>query len=454
MNISMVARSLAILLIAHSIESSAAEPPASAPARDPGLNAVVLKLQEEVAQLRGLPFKATVPAEIQSQEGFARFLDGQIDEAMPEVMNSHYGAIVKRLGLYSGPLTNFRDTAKAVMSSQVAAYYDPKAQMFYSLMQNMPEPMLHMMFAHELYHGLQDQYFGLEKYLPMKSEGGPALNSDQTTARQAVVEGEASYIMSMYMMKQMAQKEPTRELMAPVVRMQSQMDMEKIKAMMKLPQVSELTGGSLNDAIAASESIPSFIMESMVGVYLKGLGFVFAIQEQGWSEVEKLYTEYPPQSTEQILHPEKWQAREAPSEIAFPALAKVPALKKWELLTTDIVGEFQWRIIFREQGLGAEAESAAAGWDGDRYLIFKRKDSDATSMLMSTSWDSAAQAEEFASAYRRLLTNKYAGTSEPSRVVQKKENVFIVEGGSAEEIDALLKVATKAKKTKLCVERG
>src|SRR3989337_2014414 len=119
------------------------------------------------------------------------------------------------------------------MSSQVAAYYDPKAQKFYSLMQNMPEPMLHMMYAHELYHGLQDQYFGLEKYLPMTSQGGPALNSDQTTARQAVVEGEASYIMSMYMMKQMAQKEPTRELMAPAVRLQSQMDMENIKAMMK-----------------------------------------------------------------------------------------------------------------------------------------------------------------------------------------------------------------------------
>ena len=448
MNISTVARGLAILVIAHSMESSADEPLASAPAPAPDLSAVVLKLQEEVALLRGLPFKATVKAEVQSPEGFARFLDEQIDEAMPEVVNSHYGAIVKRLGLYNGPLTNFRDTAKAVMSSQVAAYYDPKAQTFYSLMQNMPEPMLHMMFVHELHHGLQDQYFELEKYLPMKSEGRPSLNSDQVTARQAVVEGEASYIMSMYMMKQMAQKEPTRELLAPAVRMQSQMDMESIKAMMKVPEVSELTGSSVNDAIAASDNIPSFIMESMIGVYMKGLGFVFAIQEQGWSAVDRLYTEYPPQSTEQILHPEKWQAREAPSEIAFPELAKVPALKNWEMLNTDVVGEFQWRVIFREQGLGAEAESAAAGWDGDRYIIFKRKDSDATLMLMSTSWDSVAQAEEFASAYRRLLANKYAGTSEPTRVVQKKEDVFIVEGGSAKKIDALLKVATKTRKTK------
>jgi hypothetical protein len=409
---------------------------------------VVLELQEEVARLRGVPFKATVSAQVQSPEGFSRFVDGQIDEAMPEVMNRHYGVIVKRLGLYNGPITNFRDTAKAVMTSQVAAYYDPKAKTFYSLMQGMPEPMLHMMYAHELYHGLQDQYFGLDKYLPVNSGGEPALDADRMLARQAVVEGEATYIMNLFMMKKMAGKEPTRELMAPAVRMQSQMDMQSVKAMMKQPQVSELAGSSVGDAVAASESIPSFIMESMLGVYMKGLGFVFAVHEKGWSEVEKLYTEYPPQSTEQILHPEKWRAREAPSDIEFSAMEKVAALEEWEQLTTDVVGEFQWRVIFREQGLGAEADSVAAGWDGDRYIIYKRKGSDATLMLMSTSWDSTAQAEEFASAYRRLLANKYVGVSEPTRVVQKKENVYIVEGGGAKDIDALLKVVTKTKKRK------
>lgn len=448
MNMNMVVRSLAILLATHAIESGADEPPAPAPVEAPDLNAVVLTLQEEVAQLRGLPFKAAVPALMQSQEAFAKYLQGRIDETMPEVMNNHYGAIVKRLGLYRGSIANFGDTAKAVMSSQAAAYYDPEARTFYVLMQNVPPLMMQTLYSHELYHGLQDQYFGLEKYLAMKGGAGPALNSDQTMARQAVVEGEATYIMSMYVVKQMAHKEPTRELMAAVVRMQSQMDMASLKAMMKLPQVAELTGSSVSDAVAASESIPSFIMESMMGVYLKGLGFVFAVQEQGWGEVEKLYTEYPPQSTEQILHPDKWRAREATSQIAFTGLDRVAALKEWQQLTTDVVGEFQWRVIFREQGLGAEAEAAAAGWDGDRYVILKRKDSDATLMLLSTSWDSAAQAEEFASAYSRLLANKYAGAPEPTRVVQKKENVYIVEGGNAKDADALLKAVMKTRKTR------
>jgi hypothetical protein len=448
MKTSKVVRSLAIVLFAHSIESSAAEPSAPAPEQDADPQALVLKLQEEVSQLRGLPFKANVPAGVQSQEEFAQYLDEQIDETLPEIKNNYYGAIVQRLGLYRGTLTNFRDTAKAVMSSQAGAYYDPETKTFNMLMQNVSEMMKRMLYSHELYHGLQDQYFGLQKYLPMKGWTGPELNSDQTMARQAVVEGEATYIMSMYAMKAMTGQEPTRQLMAPAVQMQSQMDLERIRSVMKLPAAKKLTGSGVDEALEASESIPSFILESMIGVYMKGLGFVFAVQEPGWNEVEKLYTEYPPQSTEQILHPEKWYSREAPSAITFPALAKVSALKGWEQLDSDVVGEFQWRVIFKEQGLGAEAEAAAAGWDGDRYVIFKRKDSDATLMLLSTSWDSPAQAEEFAQAYSRLLASKYADAPEPTRVVQNKENVYIVEGGDEKGIAALLKAVTKTRKTK------
>ena len=48
----------------------------------------------------------------------------------------------------------------------------------------------------------------------------------------------------------------------------------------ELPEATKLAGGSLTDAVDASESIPPFIMESMLGVYMKGMGFVFAVQEQ------------------------------------------------------------------------------------------------------------------------------------------------------------------------------
>jgi hypothetical protein len=115
-------------------------------------------------------------------------------------------------------------------------------------------------------------------------------------------------------------------------------------------------------------------MDMMMGAYLKGLGFVFEVHRKGWTEVEKLYREYPPGSTEQILHPDKkWFAREAPLTIEFPSLQRARALEDWDVLEENSVGEFLWRTIFREHGLGQEAQRLAAGWDGDRYAVLSAR---------------------------------------------------------------------------------
>jgi hypothetical protein len=172
------------------------------------------------------------------------------------------------------------------------------------------------------------------------------------------------------------------------------------------------------------------------------------VQEQGWPAVEKLYTDSPPQSTEQILHPEKWLTREAPTAFEWPRFEKIAALKDWELLDDNVLGEFQWRSIFKEQGFAKEAESAAAGWDGDRYAVFNRKNSNATLLLLRTRWDSEKEAREFADVYRRVLAIKYADAPVPTGLVQKGVDVFIVEGGDETKLDTLMKVVKRVKPTR------
>jgi hypothetical protein len=263
------------------------------------------------------------------------------------------------------------------------------------------------------------------------------------------VEGEATYMMSLWMMQKMMGKTPERDLMAKVVSMQADMSMDQLREMMKQPEVAKAVGDDMKGVVDAAAGIPDFIMDSMIGVYMKGMKFVFAIHEKGWSEVEKLYTEYPPQSTEQILHPEKWLAREAPVAFEWPKLDKVKALRDWELLDNDVFGEFQWRIVFKEQGFTKEAESVAAGWGGDRYAVFRRKDSGVMLLLLRTSWDSEADAKEFADVYGRALAVKYANAPVPTRLLQKGKDVFVVEGGDEASIDSLLKVVkgTKPKRS-------
>jgi len=108
----------------------------------------------------------------------------------------------------------------------------------------------------------------------------------------------------------------------------------------------------------------------------------------------------------------------------------------------------QLRHVFKEHGLGADAVDAAAGWDGDRYAVFKRKDSDATLLLLYTRWDTDKDASEFADAYRRLLTAKYADGKEPTRLERHGKDVVIVEGGATASLRSLMHYARSAIKTK------
>jgi hypothetical protein len=445
----MTSRLLALLALG-ALSCAHAQTPATSQTPSSDTQALAARIQSEVAEIRGKPFKQAVGVATQQQQDFARYLDARIGEVVPENIARYYGKIVRKIGLYRGEgLDDFRGMMQRVMSSQAAAYYDPDTQRFYVLMTGGPELMQGVLYAHELYHGLQDQYFGLTNYMKMSARrNDPSFSSDEQLARQSVVEGEATYMMSLWMLKRMTGSIPGREMLAPMVKMQTELNLEQTRALMAQPQVAELVGEDVTTALEAAKSIPPFILETMLGAYLKGYAFVFAVHEQGWPAVEKLYTDQPPQSTEQILHPEKWLAREAPSSISWPELGKARALRDWELLDTDVLGEFQWRVIFREFEMKAEAESLAAGWDGDRYAVFKRRDSDDMLLLMRTSWDTEADAKDFAAAYQRLLASKYATQQEATVVERKGVDVFVVEGGNKSDLKALMKIVKQARKVK------
>lgn len=445
MNLNIVFRTIglaAVFLIASSAhsENAAAAPPADA-------QGAADSIAREIEQIRGLSFKRPVRVESQSVASFGEYVSRELDQEIPQSIRQHYGTIVRTLGLYRGPpIEDFSSMMTTVMTSQVGAYYDPEKQSFFVVMSGMPELMQGVMYSHELYHALQDQYFGLVRYMDAgRNDGAGAQNADSHLARTAVVEGEATYMMSLWMMQRMMHKPPTREAMATVMAMQANMGVDQLREALKQPEVAQMVGPDMQSAVDAAREIPSFIMDSMMAVYLKGAGFVFAVHEQGWPAVEKLYTEYPPQSTEQILHPEKWLAREAPTAFEWPRLEKITALSDWELLDDDVLGEFQWRIVFKEQGFAAEAESAAAGWDGDRYAVFKRKDSNATLLLLRTRWDSEKEAREFADVYERVLAVKYADAPVSTRLVHKGVDVFVVEGGDEANLGTLLKIVKRAK---------
>jgi hypothetical protein len=82
-------------------------------------------------------------------------------------------------------------------------------------------------------------------------------------------------------------------------------------------------------------------------------------------------------------------------------------------------GELELRILIG-QFAPAEADSAAAGWGGDRYAMLEDADGRLV-IVMNTVWDTEADAAEFYNAYVPTVAARFGATQsrttdEPSRI--------------------------------------
>lgn len=401
------------------------------------------KIVQDVAEIRGLPFTGEIAVTNQTQAEFEEYLASEMDRSLPEERASVYGRVIQKLGLYKGPM--IEDSVELftlLATSQAAAYYDPNASAFHVLIGEASMALLAPIYAHELYHGLQDQHWDLNEYLLDGIIDG--LNDDEMLARQSVVEGEATYIMTLWMLREVTGVVPSGLILDLAIQVQTEMDSAAMRDMVNSGIIPGSLSEDLQASIEAMDQIPQFMMETMIGVYIKGMGFVHQIVKGGWDEAARLYTD-PPQSTEQVLHPEKWLVRDEPVRIELPDLETASLTGAWDLLDSNVIGEFQLRIIFNEFDMRDVADVAAAGWDGDRFAVLERDGE--LLLLLFTTWDSVREAEEFASAYRQLLNRKYTGEDHATAVELRGADVLIVEGGDPENtadfID-LLATATKS----------
>jgi hypothetical protein len=416
------------------------------------------EIEESLVEIRGLPFKEPVIAEQQSMEDFQAFLTAEIDKWFSQTDQEGMQQGLLRLGLLTEPVDLSESLANAMLT-QAAAYYDPGTGKFYYLMADMPPLMLKTVAAHELVHALQDQHFQLGETmegLEAEAMGDGPRNDDRVLAFRYLVEGEATYVMTIWQMKAMMGRDITADeaMEEQMMKAMADIDIDQLIAMQKL----QMPGGdnAMTEAIKAMEDIPSYILVPLLAAYMDGAYFTMRVrQAEGWDGLAAAY-ESLPQSTEQTMHPEKFiDQRDEPSSMSTAPLsaAKAAAL---EQIDAAILGEFYLGLLLSNLGIDdAAAKAAAAGWDGDLYRAYRTKDGQVAIVLAST-WDTEEEAAEFLKVYCTALQTKYPDMvlqkqgamsfqfqcGEPAlgvgRVVQRGREVFIVEGAQAELADSLL----------------
>jgi hypothetical protein len=184
--------------------------------------------------------------------------------------------------------------------------------------------------------------------------------------------------------------------------------------------------------------MPALLQATLQFPYSAGLNFVGAqFRGGGWAAVDALY-KAPPDTTEQILHADKYASGEKAVRVTFPADLAGRLGSGWKDILQDTLGEFQLSVWLREVGglAAADANSAAAGWGGDRIVLLEGP-SDAWAVVVDTAWDTTADATAFVDGAKGIARALKASAS--SDVLQRDgSSATILVASSA---DVLGKVA-------------
>ena len=346
------------------------------PAGDGPYASEVADAVPRIEKATGLKFKKPPRVELRSKEQVRDFLIKQFDQSQPAAELKGEESAYKLLGMIPDTL-DLRKFLLAVLTEQVVGYYDPATKVLY-VVQGADDKLAGITITHELVHALQDQYVNLDSIQHATAD------NDRLSAAQAVIEGQAQYEQLSIMLggsENIALRVGGRD---------------RIREMIRENQ----------SAMPVFATAPMVIQESLLFPYLSGADFVQRFEaERGKANP----LEHLPVSTEQILHTPAYFGN--PPDV--PSVVTLPPPRGATSVYENDLGEFGTRLFLYQQLTDQElAARAAAGWDGDRYVVLQG--AGGRGIVWVSVWDSALEAAEFSDALTRATQRR---TGAPERNV-------------------------------------
>lgn len=347
------------------------------------------ELLPEAARISGFEPLGPVHLARRSREELGRYLEGQLDEQLPEGRAERLAAAYRRLGLLPDTL-ELRPFLRRLYLEQVAGYYDPAADTLF-VMEGAEGEQLRTVLVHEVTHALQDQRVDMDSIVEALDG-----QNDRSTAFQAAVEGQAMFVMTEWRVGQLTGES---------------VDLTRMPGLMEKIRESAASGGG---AMPVFGSAPRILRETLTFPYIEGMGLIVHLWSGG-SGRPAPFGELLPLSTEQVLHPEKLAGRDADP----PRRLSVDGLPGgWEERYGDSLGELEAGIFLGEHlGDGSRGRRLAAGWDGDLVLL-ARDGGEGEALAWFSVWDSAADADSAAAGLEAAMEGRYGGGDGADRRVR------------------------------------
>lgn len=394
-----------------SVESVA--PPSTVPASPAATEdaaAAYAIIRGQVEAIRGLGPTADVEPVTIDEDQLLENLEAEIDaDQSPEDMALSED-LLSTLGLIPEG-SSIRELTLDLLAGQVVGYYSPDRDELFVVSRTGQAlgPVERVTYAHEFTHQLQDQNFDLGSLDTTSVD-----QSDRALAQLALIEGDAVWVQTIWLQQNLTGDE-----------------------------LGELLAASLDpEALAALQNAPAYLRETSLFPYQDGLGLAQRLIAEGEYDAVNAAFGDPPASTEQVLHPNKYVQREDPIEVRIPSsfpdgfAGRIPG--RWSEAARDTLGELILRIWLTEHNVdGQIAREATEGWGGDR-LVMVRSDGGSLAVALKTTWDTAADAAEFAQAAAIALAHpRFAGSAGAMSHVAGRDVLIAIGEDAAKVLGAL-----------------
>ena len=399
-------------------------PPPRGTTRDvtPSEQHAIDQLMHDAERVRELRFVRPVAAIVQDAAAIEAYVESQIEPAQVDDAIALYGA----LGLID-PALDLRALWLRLMSEQVVGYYDidqsrlvirddvmrgfasassrvkkrgfdsPKRKAKKQAAVDLEEARV--VLIHELVHALQDQHLSLAKTMQEERD------TDGENALRALVEGDATLAMISYVFDK--EGVPLTSLTRDPARVRG------LSGAVTAP----MQGTELANA-------PPIVRVSLMSAYVDGLSFAAALHGAGgFARVNRAYVELP-QSSEQVLHPERFARHEPVQRVSMPSAASLLG-EQHTLVVEDTLGELEMSVYFAQAAGEVVGRRAADGWNGDRVYVYRATDKKLSAVWITT-WDDERQAVEAERAALAVRAEVPANARDGHAVLRENRSVLIM----------------------------
>jgi hypothetical protein len=326
------------------------------------------EVARDVERVREIEFDRLPPVRLVDSEEATRDGLSELDHYVSPRRQRIEERLLVMLGLLP-PDARLRDLLTKALTEEVAGYYSPRTgKMALVRGAGLDGYVAEVALAHELTHALEDQRFDIEPH------GAGGFLRDRAVADAALREGSATLAMLEYVAL-------------------TQAGLPELP-----PELRRRLLGELDEvALPASSGLPRYVREGLLFSYVAGAAFVSRLQgSAGWAAVDRAFAEDTPVSSEQIMHPRKYEAGEGPVRVRLRGVrAALP--RGARLQARGDLGEFDTEQFLRDANGRRRSEEAAAGWGGSAFELW-RLPGGGDVLAIAWAWDSPRDAREFAAA--------------------------------------------------------